>query len=427
MAKAMAGEAKVTFIYASGSDFDEVYQGLGASRVRELFEKARDNSPCILFIDEIDAVGRKRNDRTRHGDDQTLNQLLVEMDGFGTTENVVVIAATNRADVLDPALIRPGRFDRKITLDLPNIKARADILKVHLSTLKTDMDKLKLSRDLAANTTGMTGADLENVCNEGAMIAARDSSPSITDTHFQEALERILSGIKKTNVLQLENKKIVAYHEAGHCVAGWFLEFADPVVKVSITPRGGAALGFTRKLPNDNCLPTKEKVFHEICFVFGGRASEEIFFDRITAGSTNDLKKATQLAHTFITQFGMNDKMGPLNLDNYVANDAYMLELVSNETMNLIDNEVRELLQSAYSRTKSLLQDHKVDVEKVAESLLKNGILSRDAIIKLLGPRPFKEQLTYEAMVDGDIEEYTALPKTWKRFKNSGSDPEVSV
>lgn len=421
----MAGEANVTFIHASGSQFDEVYQGLGASRVRELFEKARNNSPCILFIDEIDAVGRKRSDKTRNGDDQTLNQLLVEMDGFGTTKNVVVIAATNRADVLDPALIRPGRFDRKITLDLPNIKARANIFNVHLSRLKTNMDKLKLSRDLAVNAVGMTGADIANVCNESALIAARASSQFITGTHFHEAVERVLFGIKKTNVLQLENKKIVAYHEAGHSVAGWFLEFADPLVKISIAPRGEAH-GFTRKLPNDNCLPTKEKVFHEICFLFGGRASEELFFDRITAGSTDDLKKATQLAHTFITQFGMNDKMGPLNFDNYVKDDTSMLELISNETMNLIDNEVRKLLQSAYNRTKSLLQDHKLDVEKVAESLLKNDVLCRDEIIELLGPRPFKEQVTYEAMVDGIIEESTALPKSLKRLYNSASDFEVS-
>lgn len=399
MAKAMAGEANATFIHASGSEFEEMYVGVGAKRVRKLFEAARDNSPCILFIDEIDAVGRKRGGRGNARNDQSLNQLLVEMDGFNTTDNVVVIAATNRMDVLDPALIRAGRFDRKITLDLPNIQSRANIFDVHLSRLRTNMNKLKLSQNLAASTAGMTGADIANVCNESALIAVRDSALCITNTHFQEAVERVLSGVKKTNDLQPENRKIVAYHEAGHSVAGWFSEFADPLVKVSIKSRGGTH-GYTQKQPNEDGLPTKDKVFHEICFLFGGRASEEIFFDRITAGSADDLKKATQLAHRFITQFGMNEKLGPLSFDFNVEDGVSMLKSLSTNTKNLIDNEVRELLQSAYIRTKSLLQDHKMDVVKVAESLLRKEVLCRDEIIKLLGPRPFKGRIANEAIVD---------------------------
>merc|ERR1719208_551399 len=314
LAKATAGEANVPFISVSGSEFLEMFVGVGPARVRDMFAMARKNAPCILFVDEIDAVGRKRGGRNVGGQSEaenTLNQLLVEMDGFNTgSTNVIVLAATNRVDILDPALMRPGRFDRQIYVPAPDIKGRASIFKVHLGELKTDEDKGELSKKMAALAPGFTGADVANVCNEAALIAARDLSESIVLKHFEAAIERVVAGMeKKTQVLGKEDKKTVAYHEAGHAVCGWFLEHADPLLKVSIIPRG-KGLGYAMYLPRDQYLYSTEQLYDRMCMTLGGRASEQIFFNRITTGAQDDLQKVTKSAYAQITQYGMNEKVG---------------------------------------------------------------------------------------------------------------------
>ncbi|VDP40733.1 unnamed protein product [Heligmosomoides polygyrus] len=307
LAKATAGEANVPFITVSGSEFLEMFVGVGPARVRDMFAMARKNSPCILFIDEIDAVGRKRGGKGGMGghseQENTLNQLLVEMDGFSTEESsVIVIAATNRVDILDPALLRPGRFDRQIYVPVPDIKGRASIFRVHLAPLKTSLDKVQLSRRLAAHTPGFSGADISNVCNEAALIAARDASEEISQKNFEQAIERVVAGMeKKSQVLQPEEKRTVAYHEAGHAIAGWFLEYADPLLKVSIIPRG-KGLGYAQYLPKEQYLYSKEQLLDRMCMTLGGRVSEEIFFGRITTGAQDDLQKVTQMAYAQVSQ-----------------------------------------------------------------------------------------------------------------------------
>merc|ERR1719419_1182124 len=319
LAKATAGEANVPFLSVSGSEFLEMFVGVGPARVRDMFAMARKSAPCILFIDEIDAVGRKRGGRNIGGQSEaenTLNQLLVEMDGFNTgSTNVIIMAATNRMDILDQALLRPGRFDRQIYVPAPDIKGRASIFKVHLGSLKTDVDKLELSKKMAALTPGFTGADIANVCNEAALIAARELAENIVLKHFEAAIERVVAGMeKKTNVLQPEEKKTVAYHEAGHAVAGWFLEHADPLLKVSIIPRG-KGLGYAQYLPKEQYLYTQEQLFDRMCMTLGGRVSEQIFFNRITSGAQDDLKKITQSAYAQVVQFGMSASVGQLSFD----------------------------------------------------------------------------------------------------------------
>ncbi|XP_031641173.1 AFG3-like protein spg-7 [Contarinia nasturtii] len=432
LAKATAGEANVPFISVSGSEFLEMFVGVGPSRVRDMFKQARKNAPCILFIDEIDAVGRKRGGKNFGGHSEaenTLNQLLVEMDGFNTTTNVVVLAATNRVDILDKALLRPGRFDRQIYVPAPDIKGRASIFKVHLGPLKTDLDKMELSRKMAALTPGFTGADIANVCNEAALIAARDSYESIILKHFEQAIERVIAGMeKKTNVLSPDEKRTVAYHEAGHAIAGWFLEFSDPLLKVSIIPRG-KGLGYAQYLPKDQYLLSKEQLFDRMCMTLGGRCSEEIFFGRITTGAQDDLQKVTQNAYAQISVYGMNEKVGNVSFDT----QERVTKPYSEQTAQLIDDEVRLLIDSAYVRTKDLLLKHKSDVEKVAERLLKNEVLKREDMIELLGPRPFKEKSTYEEFVEGtgSFEEDTTLPeglKSWNKEKTADTTkPPASV
>merc|ERR1719190_327980 len=319
IAKATAGEANVPFLSVSGSEFLEMFVGVGPSRVRDMFATARKNAPCILFIDEIDAVGRKRGGRNIGGTSEaenTLNQLLVEMDGFNTgSTNVIVLAATNRVDILDQALMRPGRFDRQIYVPAPDIKGRSSIFQVHLGSLKTELDKVPLAKKMAALTPGFTGADIANVCNEAALIAARDLSENIVLKHFEAAIERVVAGMeKKTNVLGPDEKKTVAYHEAGHAVCGWFLEFADPLLKVSIIPRG-KGLGYAMYLPKDQYLYTKEQLYDRMCMTLGGRAAEQIFFERITTGAQDDLQKVTKSAYAQITQYGMNDNVGNVSFE----------------------------------------------------------------------------------------------------------------
>ncbi|XP_032645487.1 mitochondrial inner membrane m-AAA protease component AFG3L2 isoform X5 [Chelonoidis abingdonii] len=397
----------------------------GLFSVRDLFALARKNAPCILFIDEIDAVGRKRGRGNFGGQSEqenTLNQLLVEMDGFNTTTNVVILAGTNRPDILDPALMRPGRFDRQIYIGPPDIKGRASIFKVHLRPLKLEsiIDKDNLARKLASLTPGFSGADIANVCNEAALIAARHLSDAINQKHFEQAIERVIGGLeKKTQVLQPEEKKTVAYHEAGHAVAGWFLEHADPLLKVSIIPRG-KGLGYAQYLPREQYLYTKEQLLDRMCMTLGGRVSEQIFFRRITTGAQDDLKKVTQSAYAQIVQFGMNEKVGQISFDLPRQGDMVLEKPYSEATARLIDEEVRNLINSAYERTVTLLMEKKPYVEKVALRLLEKEVIDKSDMVELLGPRPFAEKSTYEEFVEGtgSLDEDTSLPeglKDWNK------------
>ncbi|KAG7455534.1 hypothetical protein MATL_G00257710 [Megalops atlanticus] len=431
LAKATAGEANVPFITVNGSEFLEMFVGVGPARVRDLFVLARKNAPCILFIDEIDAVGRKRGRGNFGGQSEqenTLNQLLVEMDGFNTATNVVVLAGTNRPDILDPALMRPGRFDRQIYIGPPDIKGRASIFKVHLRPLKleSDLDKEVLARKMAALTPGFSGADIANVCNEAALIAARHLSDAINQKHFEQAIERVIGGLeKKTQVLQPEEKKTVAYHEAGHAVAGWYLEHADPLLKVSIIPRG-KGLGYAQYLPKEQYLYTKEQLLDRMCMTMGGRVSEEIFFGRITTGAQDDLRKVTQSAYAQIVQFGMNDKVGQVSFDLPRQGEMVLEKPYSEATARLIDTEVRELISTAYARTHALLAERKAEVEKVALRLLEKEVLDKNDMVELLGPRPFAEKSTYEEFVEGtgSMEEDTSLPeglKDWNKERDKDS------
>uniref|UniRef100_A0A671MB92 AFG3-like protein 2 n=1 Tax=Sinocyclocheilus anshuiensis TaxID=1608454 RepID=A0A671MB92_9TELE len=429
LAKATAGEANVPFITVNGSEFLEMFVGVGPARVRDLFVLARKNAPCILFIDEIDAVGRKRGRGNFGGQSEqenTLNQLLVEMDGFNTATNVVVLAGTNRPDILDPALMRPGRFDRQIYIGPPDIKGRASIFKVHLRPLKldTELDKESLARKMAALTPGFSGADIANVCNEAALIAARHLSDAINQKHFEQAIERVIGGLeKKTQVLQPEEKKTVAYHEAGHAVAGWFLEHADPLLKVSIIPRG-KGLGYAQYLPKEQYLYTKEQLLDRMCMTLGGRVSEEIFFGRITTGAQDDLKKVTQSAYAQIVQFGMNEKVGQVSFDLPRQGEMVLEKPYSEATACLIDTEVRNLINAAYQRTQQLLTEKKAEVEKVALRLLEKEVLDKNDMVELLGRRPFAEKSTYEEFVEGtgSMDEDTSLPeglKDWNKERHT--------
>merc|ERR1712223_592631 len=421
LGKATAGEANVPFISVSGSEFLEMFVGVGPARVRDMFAMARKNSPCILFIDEIDAVGRKRGRSAPGGGnseaENTLNQLLVEMDGFNSAQsNVIVLGATNRVDILDKALLRPRRFDRQIYVPAPDIKGRASIFKVHLDGLKTDVDKEDLARKLSALTPGFTGADVANVCNEAALIAARDLAQSIVHKHFEAAIERVVAGLeKKTNVLQPEEKKTVAYHEAGHAVVGWFLEHADPLLKVSIIPRG-KGLGYAQYLPKEQYLCSTEQLYDRMCMTLGGRASEQIFFNRITTGAQDDLQKVTKSAYAQITQFGMNARIGNVSFEQPQQGEMVFDKPYSENTSQLIDEEAKKMINSAMDRTLQVIRDHREDVIRVAERLLKQEVLGRDDMVELLGPRPFAEKHTYEQFVEGtgSFEEDTALPEGLK-------------
>ncbi|XP_015807661.1 mitochondrial inner membrane m-AAA protease component AFG3L1 [Nothobranchius furzeri] len=418
LAKATAGEANVPFIAVNGSEFLEMFVGVGPARVRDMFAMARKNAPCILFIDEIDAVGRKRGGGNFGGQSEqenTLNQLLVEMDGFNTATNVVVLAGTNRPDILDPALMRPGRFDRQIYIGPPDIKGRASIFKVHLQPIKLDpsLDKDALARKMAAATPGFTGADIANVCNEAALIAARYLSPAVSHTHFEQAIDRVIGGLeKKTQVLQPTEKKTVAYHEAGHAVAGWFLQHVDPLLKVSIIPRG-KGLGYAQYLPREQYLYTKEQLFDRMCMMLGGRVAEQVFFGRITTGAQDDLKKVTQSAYSQVVQFGMSEKVGQVSFDLPRQGEMVLEKPYSEATAELIDKEVRGLVDQAYESTMQLIKEKKEQVEMVGNHLLEKEVLNKEDMVELLGPRPFQEKSTYEEFVEGtgSFEEDTSLPE----------------
>jgi len=393
LAKAMAGEAQVPFFSISGSDFVEMFVGVGASRVRDLFKSAREKAPCIIFIDEIDAIGRARGKGAVQGNDErenTLNALLVEMDGFSSDKGVIIVAATNRPDVLDSALLRPGRFDRQIGIDKPDLKGREQIFKVHLGPIKVapDIDADKL----AAQTPGFAGAEIANICNEAALIAARKEKKAVEMEDFNDAIDRVIGGLEKKNkIISPEEKEIIAYHEAGHAVAGWFLKDAHPLVKVTIVPRGTAALGYAQYLPKDQYLYRTEQLLDEMCMALGGRVAEDIIFGKITTGAQNDLERITKMAYAMTTIYGMNEKVGQVSFNDtqgeYQFNKPY-----SEETSTLIDDEVRKMIDTAYERTKQLLLKHKNELETIAKELLKKEILFRSDLERLIGKRPFSEK-----------------------------------
>ncbi|XP_061883231.1 AFG3-like protein 1 [Entelurus aequoreus] len=423
LAKATAGEANVPFITVSGSEFQEMFVGVGSARMRDMFAMARKNAPCILFIDEIDAVGRKRGKGNMAGhseQENTLNQLLVEMDGFNSSTNVVILAGTNRVDVLDPALVRPGRFDRHIYIGPPDIRGRASIFKVHLRPLKLAPSIIveTLAKKLAALTPGFTGADIANVCNEAALIAARHLHQHINSKHFEQAIDRVIGGLeKKSQVLQLPERTTVAYHEAGHAVSGWFLEHADPLLKVSIVPRG-KGLGYAQYLPKEQHLFTQEQLFDRMCMMLGGRVAEQVFFCRVTTGAHDDLRKVTQSAYAQVVQFGMSEAVGQMSFELPQQGDMVTEKPFSEPTAQLIDQEVRQLIDSAFQRTLQLLTEKKAMVDKVAKRLLERDILEKADMVELLGPRPFREKSSYEEFVEEfrDLEEDTALPEGLKNW-----------
>jgi cell division protease FtsH len=391
LAKAMAGEAKVPFFSISGSDFVEMFVGVGASRVRDLFKQARDKAPCIIFIDEIDAIGRARgkNFMTGGNDERenTLNQLLVEMDGFSSEKGVIIMAATNRPDVLDQALLRPGRFDRQISIDKPSINGRTEIFKVHLKPLKISK-KIK-AEQLAAQTPGFAGAEIANVCNEAALIAARKEKKSIQMIDFQDAVDRVIGGLEqKSKIISPEEKKIIAYHEAGHAVAGWYLEHADPLVKVTIVPRGVAALGYAQYLPKEQYLYTKDQLLDTMCMTLGGRAAEDIIFGKVSTGAQNDLERITKMAYAMVTIYGMDDKVGNVSFNDPKGEYGFS-KPYSDETARIIDEEVREMINGAYTRTKELLTSKGKELEKIAQRLLEKELLFRDDLTELIGTRPW--------------------------------------
>lgn len=399
LAKAVAGEAGVPFFSLSGSDFVEMFVGVGAARVRDLFKQAKEKAPCIVFIDEIDAIGRSRGRGSMPGAnderENTLNSLLVEMDGFATDSGVIILAATNRPDVLDSALMRPGRFDRQISIDKPDIAGREHIFRVHLKPIKLakDVDTKKL----AAQTPGFAGAEIANVCNEAALIAARRDKKEVEMQDFHDAIDRVIGGLeKKTKIISPEEKRIVAYHEAGHAVAGWFLEHADPLVKVSIVPRGVAALGYAQYLPKEQFLYQTEQLMDEMSMTFGGRAAEEIVFGKISTGALSDLERITKMAYSMVTIYGMNDKIGNISFFDSKQSEYNFNKPYSEATAERIDQEVKKIVDTAYDRTKQLLILHREHLEIIAKELLEKEILFQSDLERLIGKRPFSHQTTYE-------------------------------
>lgn len=409
LAKAVAGEAQVPFFSLSGSDFVEMFVGVGASRVRDLFKQAREKAPCIIFIDEIDAIGRARGKNAMMSNDEresTLNQLLVEMDGFGTDAGIIVLAATNRPDVLDTALLRPGRFDRQISIDKPDLVGREAIFKVHLKPIK--ISKTLDIHKLAEQTPGFAGADIANVCNEAALIAARKGKEAVEMEDFQDAVDRVIGGLEKKNkIISPEEKKIIAYHEAGHAVCGWYLEHAYPLLKVTIVPRGTAALGYAQYTAKEQYLYNTDQLNDQICMTLGGRASEEIFFNKISTGAQNDLQQITRIAYAMVTVYGMNDKVGNISFYDPQQETAFT-KPYSEETSKLIDQEVRKLIDEAYERTKKLLSEKKEQVEKLAEALLLREVLFQSDVETLIGKRPYEEKKILDVQEEPKSEELKA-------------------
>ena len=392
LAKAMAGEAKVPFFSISGSDFVEMFVGVGASRVRDLFKQAREKAPCIIFVDEIDAIGRARGKNiVQGGNDErenTLNQLLVEMDGFGSEKGIILIAATNRPDVLDPALLRPGRFDRQIHVDRPDLKEREEIFKVHIKNIKLAKD-LDISK-LAALTPGFVGADIANICNEAALIAARNNKDAIELEDFNAAIDRVIGGLEKKNkIISPDEKKRIAYHEAGHAVSSWFLKHANPLVKVTVVPRG-QSLGAAWYTPNERNLTTKEQMLDQMASTLAGRAAEQLIFGEISTGAQNDLDKVTSTAYSMVVIYGMTEKVGNVSYYELMKNETFQ-KPYSDETARVIDEEVKQIIDKEYDRVLALLKEKSEELHKVAQVLLEKEVIVKDDMVELIGERPFEE------------------------------------
>jgi len=393
LAKAVAGEAKVPFFSLSGSDFVEMFVGVGASRVRDLFKQAKEKSPAIIFIDEIDAIGRARGKSNFSGSnderENTLNQLLTEMDGFGTNTNVIVLAATNRADVLDKALMRAGRFDRQIYVDLPDVRERKEIFEVHLRPIKQDES---VDMDfLAKQTPGFSGADIANVCNEAALIAARQGKKTVGKQDFLDAVDRIVGGLEKKNkIITAAEKKAIAFHEAGHATVSWMLEHAAPLVKVTIVPRG-QSLGAAWYLPEERLIVRPDQMLDEMCATMGGRAAEKVIFDKISTGALSDLEKVTKQARAMVTIYGLNDKIGNLTYyDSSGQTDYNFSKPYSEKTAEMIDKEISEIVENQYQRAISILEENKDKLTEVANELLEKEVIFKESLERIFGPRPFE-------------------------------------
>ena len=400
LAKAVAGEAKVPFFSLSGSDFVEMFVGVGASRVRDLFRQAKEKAPCIIFIDEVDAIGRARGRNVAQGAnderENTLNQLLTEMDGFTNTSGIIILAATNRADVLDRALLRPGRFDRQIYVDMPDLIERKDIFKVHLKPLKIDTS---VDIDfLAKQTPGFSGADIANVCNEAALIAARNDKKVIDKQDFLDAVDRVVGGLEKKNrLISPSEKKVIAFHEAGHALVSWILEYAHPLVKVTIVPRG-KSLGAAWYLPDERQITTTEQMMDEMCAALGGRAAEEVMFGRISTGALSDLEKITKQAYAMITYYGLNKKIGHISFYDSSGNSEYTFtKPYSEKTAQVIDEEVTKMVEEAYLKTKEILKTHKAQLVELAEQLLDKEVIFKEDLERILGKRPFEKEIAEPA------------------------------
>ena len=433
LAKAVAGEAKVPFFSLSGSDFVEMFVGVGASRVRDLFKQAKDKSPSIIFIDEIDAIGRARgkNNMTGSNDERenTLNQLLTEMDGFGTNTNVIVLAATNRADVLDKALMRAGRFDRQIYVDLPDVRERKEIFKVHLKPLKTtktlDVDFL------SKQTPGFSGADIANVCNEAALIAARKNKKSVGKQDFLDAVDRIVGGLEKKNkIITQEEKKTIAFHEAGHAMVSWLLKHAAPLVKVTIVPRG-QSLGAAWYLPEERMIVRTEQMLDEMCATLGGRAAEKVVFDKISTGALSDLEKVTRQARAMVTVYGLNDEIGNITYyDSTGQSDYGFSKPYSEETARTIDQEISKIVENQYDRALQLVEENKDKLTALADRLLEKEVIFKDDLVNILGERPFKKEeeketeaeTTAEAQVSEENQSESSVESTTENNQETTSD-----
>ena len=396
LAKAVAGEAKVPFFSLSGSDFVEMFVGVGASRVRDLFKQAKEKSPAIIFIDEIDAIGRARGKSNFSGSnderENTLNQLLTEMDGFGTNTNVIVVAATNRADVLDKALMRAGRFDRQIYVDLPDVREREEIFEVHLRPLKKVADELD-TEFMAKQTPGFSGADIANVCNEAALIAARKGKTAVGKQDFLDAVDRIVGGLEKKNkIITPEEKQAIAFHEAGHATVSWILEHAAPLVKVTIVPRG-QSLGAAWYLPEERLIVRPEQMLDEMCAALGGRAAEKVIFNKISTGALSDLEKVTKQARAMVTVYGLNDKVGNLTYHDSSGQSEYnFTKPYSEKTSELIDKEISNLIEEQYQRAINLLEENRDKLTQLAEILLEKEVIFKEDLEKIFGKRPFEKK-----------------------------------
>lgn len=424
LAKAVAGEAKVPFFSLSGSDFVEMFVGVGASRVRDLFKQAKEKSPCIIFIDEIDAIGRARgkNNFTGGNDERenTLNQLLTEMDGFGTNEHVIVMAATNRADILDRALMRAGRFDRIIYVDLPELNEREAIFGVHLKGIKTD-DTVDVAL-LSKQTPGFSGADIANVCNEAALIAARNNKSFVDKQDFNDAIDRIVGGLeKKTKIITPQEKKVIAYHEAGHAAVSWLLEHAAPLVKVTIVPRG-RSLGAAWYLPEERQITTAEQMQDEMCATMGGRAAEKVVFDKISTGALSDLEKVTKQARAMVTIYGLNDKLGNITYyDSQGQNDYAMDKPYSQETAVIIDAEISKIIEAEYDRAIKILSENRDKLDALANLLLEKEVIFKENVEEIFGKRPWDKEETEDTTAEV-IE--SSLPKEAATAAESSADTE---